>query len=100
MSQELTLAVEETEDLDRLESIVERGKTTFVEVGEALREIKERKLYRDFGTWDQYCESRFGFTRQHAGRQIKASKLAIATKKGTNGSVLPSESIARPMIQA
>ena len=46
-----------------LEGIIERGMQTFVEVGAALRLIREGRLYRtDFGTFEDYCQERWGWT--------------------------------------
>ena len=51
--------------LSELEALIERGQQTFIEVGLALTEIRDSKLYRqDFATFDQYCEKRWGWTRQ------------------------------------
>jgi N6-adenosine-specific RNA methylase IME4 len=73
----VTTAVE-TKHLERLEAIVERGLSTFVEVGKALAEIRDRLLYREAGheTWDSYCRNRWGMSRIHAHRTIEASRIA------------------------
>jgi Protein of unknown function (DUF3102) len=60
--------------LAELEDVVEKGKTTFVEVGEALIEIRTRGLYGPKG-WEEYLEERFHFSRQHANRLMQATRL-------------------------
>ena len=52
--------LESTRPLQELEQIVERGLANFVEVGRALAEISERKLYRaeGFDTFEKYCAER------------------------------------------
>jgi hypothetical protein len=44
------------------EAVIERGLTTFVEVGEALLAIRDGRLYRQAGykTWEQYLERAAG----------------------------------------
>ncbi len=61
----------QTRTLAELEHIVDKGKATFIEVGEALAEIREGQLYKPL-TWSAYVQGRFGFTRQYAHRLIKA----------------------------
>jgi hypothetical protein len=52
---------------------------TFVEVGHALLEIRENRLYRDgFTTFDDYCRDRWGFERTRAHRLIEAARVADA----------------------
>jgi hypothetical protein len=49
---------------------------SFVEVGAALIEIRDAKLYRDgFDTFDDYCSERWDFSRQRAYQLIDASAL-------------------------
>lgn len=60
-----------------LEAIIERGLETFVEVGEALRKIRDRRLYRDHhATFEDYCRERWGMSRRHANRTIEATDVA------------------------
>lgn len=61
--------------LDELEAVIQRGFETFVEVGNALAEIRDNKLYRKwYGTFDEYCRERWGFKKGYANYQIKAAK--------------------------
>lgn len=69
----------EIADLERLEKVVEKGKQTFVEVGLALAEIRERKLYRrDYDTFEAYCQERWGWTRVRAHQLIQAAQVVEA----------------------
>lgn len=69
----------EIADLERLEKVVERGKQTFVEVGLALAEIRERKLYRrDYDTFEAYRQDRWGWTRVRAHQLIQAAQVVEA----------------------
>jgi hypothetical protein len=60
-----------------LEQVIERGLGTFVDVGRALLEIQERRLYRTAGhrTFAQYVARRWDLSKAHAYRQIEASKV-------------------------
>jgi hypothetical protein len=64
--------------LSELEKVIERGVRTFIEVGEALLEIRERRLYREqgFGTFEDYCEKRWGWHRRYGDRLIDAAVVA------------------------
>jgi hypothetical protein len=64
--------------LSELETIIERGIKTFVEVGRALLEIRERRLYREQGyeRFEDYCRERWKMSQPHAQRMIDASKVA------------------------
>lgn len=69
----------ELHDLRELEGVVERGLETFLEVGTALREIRERELYRaEYHSFEAYCRERWGFGRHYAYRQIRASTTVEA----------------------
>jgi hypothetical protein len=60
-----------------LEQIIERSLGTFVEVGRALHEIQQRRLYRAAGhrTFADYVARRWDLSSAHAYRQIEASKV-------------------------
>ena len=69
--EELTEA--EVAELHRLELKVERA---FYEAGAALREIRDKRLYRStHRTFEQYCQDRFGFQRAHSYRLIEAAAI-------------------------
>ena len=62
--------------LDALEREIERGLATFVAVGEALLEIRERRLYRATHlSFETYCLERWGFRRAHAHRLIQSARV-------------------------
>jgi hypothetical protein len=70
--------------LPELEGVIERGLATFVEVGTALAEIRERRLYREtHGDFDTYCRERWGWSARHANRQIEAA--AVVSSLGPIG---------------
>ena len=65
----------EEEERDRLflERKVERA---FYEAGRALRELRDRRLYRStHKTFEEYCSDRFGFKRRHPYQLIDAANV-------------------------
>jgi hypothetical protein len=71
------LTLVESVRLDELEAVVDAGLRTFVEVGLALSEIRDSRLYRQtHDTFEAYCRERFGFSRQHGYRLIDAARVA------------------------
>jgi len=70
--------------LAELEEVVERGLTTFVEVGNALLEIRDQRLYREtHSTFEAYCRERWGFVASRARQLIAAAKtVTVVTAAG------------------
>jgi hypothetical protein len=93
--------------LKKLEGIVQRGMSTFIEVGNALTEIRRDKLYRlsPFGgqgaTFEEYAFRKFGHSRAHANRHIKAAEvqtiLSPIGDKTPSENRLPNEAVAREL---
>ncbi|WP_019585261.1 hypothetical protein [Deinococcus apachensis] len=68
------LAPEERTDLAQLEGRIRAGWQRFVEVGEALLTIRDRRLYREsHRTFGDYCEVVWGWSRQRAQQLIDAA---------------------------
>jgi hypothetical protein len=62
-----------------LERVVERGLQTFYEVGSALLEIREGRLYREtHKTFEGYCRERFGFSSSRGRQLIAATRTVTA----------------------
>lgn len=65
-----------TKRLTELETVIERGLQTFVEVGNALMEIRDGRLYlAEHDTFEDYCRGRWGFTRMRASQLIAAAEV-------------------------
>jgi hypothetical protein len=63
--------------LAELEDIVKEGLRTYQEVGAALEEIHERKLYKPaYKNFKTYLQERWGISRAHAYRLMAAVKVA------------------------
>lgn len=80
------LDVAERARLQELESIVENGLQIFYEVGKALDEIREQKLYREtHKSFEAYCREKWAIARRTADQFIGAARVienlsAIALK--------------------
>ena len=63
--------------LHECEVIITEGLNTFMEVGQALAEINNRRLYRsDFKTFEAYAHQRWGIKRQRAYELMGASEVS------------------------
>ena len=91
--QSTALTATEQHDLVQLESLIERGLETFVQVGQALGRIRSERLYREsHSTFEEYCQTRWQFSRRRAGELITAADVAI--RVGEISPIQPRESHA------
>jgi phage N-6-adenine-methyltransferase len=89
-----TLTVQRT--LEQCESVIERGLNTFVEVGSALMEIRDSRLYQTtHATFEDYCRERWGLARSTAYQLIDA--FAVVENVRNCGQIPQNESQARPL---
>jgi hypothetical protein len=91
------LNVEESHELERCEVVIKQGLQTFIEVGQALMTIKEKRLYRiSFKTFEDYCIERWAISKPRAYQLIDAANVIIGLS--TMVDVLPeSERQVRPL---
>jgi hypothetical protein len=82
--------------LAELEAVVERGLETFVEVGTALQEIRDAKLYKvSHSTFEAYCKERWHFSASRARQLCAAAKTAKALPAVTVTSERHARQLAR-----
>ena len=75
----------EEKELQINEEIIERGIKSFVDVGQALGEIRNRKLWRGgFDCFNDYLKGRWGFGTSYASRLITGSEVASRCERITN----------------
>lgn len=98
------LSALEHDDLAQNEKVIERGVATFLEVGRALLDIKDRALYREgFTTFEGYCKGRWQMSARHAYRMCDAAGVvqnllpASSDQLVTPAKLPTSESQARPL---
>jgi len=79
-----SLTVVERSALVHAEATIERGLTSFMEVGEALSRVRDERLYREgFGTFEVYCRDRWGITDRRARQMIDAATVVDTLPTGT-----------------
>lgn len=72
----LPLTTDESRRLKECEKVIQRGLATFYEVGNALAEIRESRLYRiAYASFEDYCRERWQMSRFYAHRLIDASQV-------------------------
>lgn len=86
-----------TTRLIECERVIERGLNTFVEVGAALLEIRDSRLYKDnYSTFEDYCRERWGMERRRVYQLMDAAGVVENVK---NFSHLPTrESHVAPLV--
>jgi hypothetical protein len=91
------ISMDESRHLIRLEGIVEKWLGTFVEVGEALAEIHDRKLYRTaHATFAESCRVKWKISDRRARQLMDAAEVTSTIAK--SGTTVPkSERQARPL---
>lgn len=95
---ENSLTTAEQAEFAELETTIEKGKDTWIEVGLAFCKIRSRKLYRKtHATFELYCHERWDMTRQRA-LQLENSAVALqdVMKNLTTMVVISPPSIAQP----
>jgi hypothetical protein len=71
-------------EFDECEKTIDKGKRAFIEVGKALTEIRDRKGYRfKYGTFEEYCQKRWGWSVRTGYNMIAASKTAENIQQDT-----------------
>ena len=85
--------------LGQCEAIIERGLKAFIEVGEALLEIKTSSLYKQtHQTFEAYCQARWNIGVRQSQRYIQASQVIHNLRQSDQLSAFPySEYQVRPL---
>lgn len=70
------LSDDEAARLGELEQVIHDRITAFVEVGQALREIRDSRLYREeYASFEDYCKQAWDITRSYGYRLIDAAEV-------------------------
>lgn len=96
MSSEV-ISLTESARLVELEEVIEKGIGTFIKVGEALSEIRDKRLYRvGFETFEEYCRVEWEMSKAYAFRAIAGAE--VVKNLSPMGDTLPrNERQARPL---
>lgn len=83
---------------EQCREVVRRNLKTCFEVGAALLEIRESKLYREHWTsFEKFCQAEFNIGKSHAYRLIDASGVKKTVETSPIGDAVQSESHARAL---
>ena len=97
----MTTALTTTEHQKYLEcnAVIEHGLQTFFDVGNALMVVRNDRLYREeYGTFEDYCQEKWGWTRQRANQLIASADVVANLAEMTTIVVKPTtESQARAL---
>ncbi len=86
--------------LVELEKTIARGKKTFVEVGQALAEIRDLRLYRrEYGGFEEYCQKKWGWKKAYANHVIRAADVVTSLPAET-ATIVANEAAARELAKA
>jgi hypothetical protein len=86
----------QSEDLARCEKVIAEHVASYATVGAALREIRDRNLYRvTHDTFEAYIEQRWQMERRHAYRLIDSA--GVAQNLSPTGHIPATERQARPL---
>ncbi len=80
--------------LQEREKTIDTGRRTFLEVGQALIEIRAYHgglLYKRYGTFEKYCQERWEFGRSYAFRLMDAAEIyrEMLPRGNTDGGSVP-----------
>jgi hypothetical protein len=85
-------------DLERLETVIRVNIGAFYDVGLALMEIRDKRLYKDvlgFETFEAYCKARWDFSRQRAYQLIES--VTVKNNLSTGVDIQLTEYQIRPL---
>ena len=88
----LPLTKDESCRLKECEKAIARGLATFYEVGNALAEIRELRLYRiTHAAFSDYCQERWGMSRRRGDELIAAAAVVdnVRTNERNSAQMLP-----------
>jgi site-specific DNA-methyltransferase (adenine-specific) len=93
-----SLTTREQRELGRAERTIARGLKSFLEVGTALKRIRDERLYREqFDTFEEYCIRRWDFSRIRAYQMCAASEVVADLSTVVNIPPPGNEAQARPL---
>jgi hypothetical protein len=93
---ERLMGIQTTPDLAECESKIQRHMDSYREAGEALRIIRDGRLYRRVAeTFEGYLQLRWKMTPTHADRLIAAA--GVANTVSPTGGIPQNERVARPL---
>jgi hypothetical protein len=104
ITQRTALTERESELFTRHELTIRKGFKHFIEVGEALNEIRDNRFYRaEFDTFEEYCQVRWQLSRRRVDRMIEnahTAKLIVESQNENDSSQTPAPPIVEEHMRA
>src|SRR6516162_2761361 len=96
-SHEVVVRIRDDERLAELEKVIAKGQKTFVEVGLALAEIRDMRLYkREYSGFAEYCQNKWGWNKSYAYYMIDSAEVVKALPEKVS-TIVDTESQAREL---
>lgn len=92
----LPLTSDEKAQLEQCETVIAAGLKSFMDVAEALTLVKEKKLYREYRTWEDYCRTRWAISASRSYQITSAMETAKQIQTLTGVSI-PNEAVTREL---
>lgn len=90
MAEKVTQLQKHERTLAELERIVDAGKCSFIDMGFALKEIRDRRMWEATdASFDAYCERRFQFKKARAYQIIQAADVTTDLSTAVEKTALP-----------
>ena len=100
MNHEKVSSIRESQRLEELEKTIARGQKTFVEVGRALAEIRDLRLYkREYGGFAEYCQAKWGWNKSYAYYMIDSAEVVKSLPEKVS-TLVDTETAARELGKA
>jgi hypothetical protein len=81
------------------EALMQKGWTTFIEVGRALMQIRDRRLYRSqYSIFERYCRDKWQYAHSKAYYLIGAAEVSAHLSTIVDIPLPPHESQMRPLV--
>jgi hypothetical protein len=84
------ITLDERSRLFQLEETIRQGLNTFVDVGNALLEIRDKRLYRqEYHTFEDYCREQWNMKQSRAYQFMDSAKVVGNLQSSTIVELLP-----------
>jgi len=96
----MVMSIRESQRLAELEKVIAKGQKTFVEVGLALVEIRDLRLFkREYSSFNEYCQKRWGWEQRYTRYVIAGAEAVKSLPEGTR-TLVNHEGVARELAKA
>ena len=94
---EMVMSIRESQRLKELEKVIAKGQKTFVEVGLALVEIRDLRLFKgEYSSFTEYCQKKWGWEQRYTRYVIAGAEAVRSLPEGV-GTLVHHEAAAREL---